>query len=300
MGSDSVGPDSSGCGSGSCSGGSMQGQLPQPENDSAIIAYNLCGVRHKIAVMSGKGGVGKSTVAVNLAAALTAEGKKVGLLDADVHGPSVPMMLGLPLEPLQAYPDGIHPVVTDSGLKVISIAFFLDNPSSPTIWRGPMKAGLIKQFLQDVVWGELDYLIVDCPPGTGDEPLSVIQLMDQPTGAIIVTTPQEVALAAVKKSIAFCRVMKLPILGIVQNMDGFICPHCGQGSDLFRTGGGKKLAEILGIPLLGSIPLTGEVAPSGDNGTPISLAVDSAVGSIFHEIASSLDAELETGSSINQ
>jgi Mrp family chromosome partitioning ATPase len=250
--------------------------------------------------MSGKGGVGKSTVAVNLAAALSAEGKKVGLLDADVHGPSVPMMLGLRPEPLKAFPDGIHPVVTDSGLKVISIAFFLDNPSSPTIWRGPMKAGLIKQFLQDVVWGDLDYLIVDCPPGTGDEPLSVIQLMEEPTGAIIVTTPQEVALAAVKKSIAFCRLMKLPIMGIVQNMDGFICPHCGLASDPFRTGGGQKLAEILGIPLLGSIPLTGEVASSGDNGTPVSLVGDSAVGNIFTEIATSLDADLENTCSIEQ
>jgi Mrp family chromosome partitioning ATPase len=242
--------------------------------------------------MSGKGGVGKSTVAVNLASALAAEGKKVGLLDADIHGPSVPMMTGLSSESLPVFPDGIHPLTTDSGVKVISIAFFLDNPGSPTVWRGPMKAGLIKQFLQDVVWGELDYLIVDCPPGTGDEPLSVIQLMDQPTGAIIVTTPQEVALAAVRKSIAFCRIMRLPILGIVQNMDRFICPHCGIGSDPFRTGGGMRLAEVLGIPLLGSIPLTGEMAPSGDNGTPVSLAADSTVGKIFQDIAGFLDEDL--------
>lgn len=296
-----MGSNSSGCGAGSCSGGNnVQGRSLGPEDESAAIAYNLCGVRHKIAVMSGKGGVGKSTVAVNLAAALASEGKKVGLLDADVHGPSVPMMLGLPAKPLPVFPDGIHPITTDSGVKVISIAFFLDNPSSPTVWRGPMKAGLIKQFLQDVAWGELDYLIVDCPPGTGDEPLSVIQLMDQPTGAIIVTTPQEVALAAVRKSIAFCRIMKLPILGIVQNMDGFICPHCGQASDPFRTGGGRKLAEILGIPLLGSIPLTGEMAPSGDNGTPVSLAAESTVGNIFKDIADLLDADLMSASLTDQ
>jgi Mrp family chromosome partitioning ATPase len=210
------------------------------------------------------------------------------------------MMLGLPARSLPVFPDGIHPVTTDSGVKVISTAFFLENPSSPTVWRGPMKAGLIKQFLQDVAWGELDYLIVDCPPGTGDEPLSVIQLMDQPTGAIIVTTPQEVALAAVRKSIAFCRIMKLPVLGIVQNMDGFICPHCGQGSDPFRTGGGVKLAEVLGIPMLGSIPLTEEMAPSGDNGRPVSLAADSSAGNVFQDIAYFLDADLMSASLADQ
>jgi ATP-binding protein involved in chromosome partitioning len=293
--------DNRGIGTGSCSAGSnTQGCSPGPEGAEAAIARNMGRVRHKIIVMSGKGGVGKSTVAVNLAASLVAAGKRVGLLDADVHGPSVPIMLGLAGDTLRGSPEGILPVTTASGMKVISVSFFLENPAEPTVWRGPMKAGVIKQFLQEVAWGDLDYLIVDCPPGTGDEPLSVIQLMDDPSGAVIVTTPQEVALEAVKKSISFCRLLELPVLGIVQNMNGFTCPHCGESSNPFKNGGGEELAEVLGIPLLGSIPLTGEIAPSGDNGTPVSLAVDSAVGNIFHEIASFLDADLETTPTVDQ
>jgi len=286
--------DSRGIGTGSCSAGSnTQERSPGPEDAEAAIVRSTGRIRHKIIVMSGKGGVGKSTVAVNLAASLAAAGKRVGLLDADVHGPSVPMMLGVAGSTLQGSPEGILPVTTDSGMKVISVSFFLENPAEPTVWRGPMKAGVIKQFLQEVAWGDLDYLIVDCPPGTGDEPLSVIQLMDDPTGAVIVTTPQEVALEAVKKSISFCRLLELPVLGIVQNMNGFVCPHCGESSNPFKNGGGEKLAGVLGIPLLGSIPLTGEIAPSGDNGSPVSLLGESASGKIFRDIATRLHTDLE-------
>jgi Mrp family chromosome partitioning ATPase len=191
----------------------------------------------------------------------------VGLLDVDIHGPSVPKMLHLEDAVLTATEDSMLPVET-AGLKVMSIGFLLQNRDDAVIWRGPMKMGLIKQFLKDVAWGELDYLIVDSPPGTGDEPLSVCQLVKNPDGAVIVTTPQDVATADVRKSITFCRQLRLPVLGVIENMSGFVCPHCGTVTDIFKTGGGERMAREMGVPFLGRIPIDPAIGEAGDAGRP--------------------------------
>lgn len=254
------------CSSSSCSAASKKLSETQQEfEERRLLASRLCKIKHKIIVMSGKGGVGKSTVAVNLATALHMAGKKVGLLDVDIHGPSVPTMLGLEKNRVMEHDGELIPVDLD-GMKVISIGFFLKNPDEAVIWRGPMKIGVITQFIRDVVWGELDYLIVDSPPGTGDEPLSVCQTIEDADGAVIVTTPQKIASVDVRKSISFCRQIKMPILGVIENMSGFICPKCGETSSLFRTGGGQKLAEEMQIPFLGSLPIDPQISEAGDSG----------------------------------
>ena len=222
-------------------------------------------IEHKIVVVSGKGGVGKSTVAVNLAASLHMAGKRVGLLDVDIHGPSIPTMLGLEHEHVQNGDDGIVPVDAD-GLKVMSLGFLLHNMDDAVIWRGPMKIGVIRQFLADVDWGALDYLIIDSPPGTGDEPLSVCQLIAPLDGAVVVTTPQRVAAVDVRKSITFCRQVNVPVLGVVENMSGFACPKCGEVTQVFRSGGGRQIAESMAVPFLGSIPIDPGIAEAGDGG----------------------------------
>jgi len=228
-------------------------------------------IRHKVLVLSGKGGVGKSTVAVNLAVALQRAGRRVGLLDVDVHGPSVPTMLGLEGEQIFSEGEALLPVEHE-GLKVMSVGFLLRRREDPVIWRGPMKMGVIRQFLQEVEWGDLDYLIVDAPPGTGDEPLSVCQLIGEADGAIVVTTPQEVALSAVRKCISFCRKLELRVLGVVENMSGFVCPHCGLRTDIFLSDGGRRMAEEMRVPFLARIPLEPVVALSGDGGEPFTAA----------------------------
>ena len=225
----------------------------------------LCRIQKKIVVLSGKGGVGKSTVAVNLATALALNGLRVGLLDVDIHGPSVPTMLGLENETLKGGPDGLFPVEF-GGLKVMSIGFLLQNPDDAVIWRGTMKMGVIKQFLMDVLWGDLDYLIVDAPPGTGDEPLSICQLIQPLDGAVIVTTPQKVAAVDVRKSISFCRRLDVPVLGVIENMSGFICPKCGEITQILPTGSGKKIASDMHVPFLGALPMDPAIAQSGDSG----------------------------------
>jgi Mrp family chromosome partitioning ATPase/predicted Fe-Mo cluster-binding NifX family protein len=222
-----------------------------------------------VLVLSGKGGVGKSTVAVNLAIALQREGFRVGLLDVDVHGPSVPTLLGLEGEQVLSEGEAFLPV-EHGGLKVMSVGFLLRRREDPVIWRGPLKMGVIRQFLQEVEWGDLDFLIVDAPPGTGDEPLSVCQLVGEADGAVVVTTPQEVALSAVRKCISFCRKLELRVLGVIENMSGFLCPHCGQRTDIFLADGGRRMAEEMSVPFLGCIPLERGVALSGDGGTPFS------------------------------
>ncbi len=224
-------------------------------------------IRHKVMVLSGKGGVGKSTVAVNLAVSLSLAGKKVGLLDVDIHGPSIPKLLHLEKAKVQIEHGAILPV-EKAGLKVMSIGFLLDNRDDAVIWRGPMKMGVIKQFLQDVEWGELDYLVIDSPPGTGDEPLSVCQLVKNADGAVIVTTPQDVATADVRKSITFCRQLNLPVLGVVENMSGFVCPKCGTVTDIFKTGGGERMASEMAAPFLGRIPIDPAVGQACDDGKP--------------------------------
>jgi ATP-binding protein involved in chromosome partitioning len=236
-------------------------------SESAALAGRMERIGRKIVVLSGKGGVGKSTVAVNLAVALSLSGARVGLLDVDIHGPSVPQMLRLGGARVQGSQDGILPVEAGP-LKVMSLGFLLETSETPVVWRGPMKAGVIRQFLTEVAWGELDYLVVDCPPGTGDEPLSVIQLIPGPDGAVIVTTPQEVALLAVRKSVTFCRQLKLPVLGVVENMSGFACPKCGEVAHIFKSGGGRQMAAAMGVPFLGEVPITQAVVESTDAGRP--------------------------------
>ena len=225
----------------------------------------LCRIRHKVIVLSGKGGVGKSTVAVNLATALMLSGKRVGLLDIDIHGPSIPTMLGLERETIHGSGEGLLPIDI-GGLMVMSLGFLLRNQDDAVIWRGPMKMSVIKQFLKDVVWGDLDYLIIDSPPGTGDEPLSVCQLIGTLAGAVIVTTPQRVAAVDVRKSITFCRQLHVPVLGIVENMSGFACPKCGEVTQILPSGGGKRIAEDMNVPFLGAIPMDPKIAEAGDSG----------------------------------
>ncbi len=258
---------------GSCSDGSCEASAQRPgESDDDYLkrqklVLRMKGIRHKIVVLSGKGGVGKSTVAVNLAISLSLAGKKVGLLDVDIHGPSIPTMLGLVNAGVQTDGQNLLPVEI-GGLKVMSVGFLLDNRDSAVIWRGPMKMGVIEQLLRDVKWGELDYLIIDSPPGTGDEPLSAVQLVGDMDGAVMVTTPQDVAAADVRKSLDFCRQLGLPVLGIVENMSGFVCPHCGEETPIFKGENGRKMAEAAGVPFLGSIPIDPNVGLSSDAGKP--------------------------------
>lgn len=249
------------------------------------VTRRLCSIKHKIIVLSGKGGVGKSTVAANIAATLAWEGFKVGLMDTDIHGPSIPTMFNLKNAQLFQTEDGIAPVEAGPNLKIISIAFFLQNPDDAVIWRGPMKMGVIKQFIKDVNWGELDYLIIDSPPGTGDEPLSVVQLIDDLDGGVVVTTPQEVASVDVRKSITFCRKINLPVIGVIENMSGFRCPKCGDITHIFSEGGGKKLAEEMNVPFLGAVPIDPDVVKAGDSGKPYIQAFrESAAAQAFEKI----------------
>ncbi|NLX50079.1 MAG: Mrp/NBP35 family ATP-binding protein [Methanospirillum sp.] len=225
-------------------------------------------VRHVILVLSGKGGVGKSTVAVNLAHALSSHGYNTGILDLDLHGPSVPKMLGIDGSRLQTIGDKIEPIRVTGTLSAISMAFLLPETSTPVIWRGPMKMSAIGQFLNDVNWGSLDFLVVDLPPGTGDEALTIAQLAPNVRGAVIVTTPQEVATLETSKAVRFAQKLELPVLGVIENMSGMVCPHCHAEIDVFGRGGGKRMAEKLGVPYLGSIPLDIDMREAGDEGRP--------------------------------
>ncbi len=225
-------------------------------------------IRHKIMVLSGKGGVGKSTVAANIAVALALEGRKVGLLDLDFHGPSIPKLLKLEQGQLRSDGKSIAPVEYLYGIKVVSIGFIMPERDAAVIWRGPMKMGAIKQFLSEVAWGELDDLVIDFPPGTGDEPLSAAQLLPDSDGAVIVTTPQDLALSDVRKSISFCRQLKLPVIGVIENMSGLVCPNCGTVIDVFKRGGGEAMAREMGVPFLGRIPLDPGIVEASDDGNP--------------------------------
>ena len=232
------------------------------------ISKNLKNIKHQILVLSGKGGVGKSSIAVNLAVWLSMQGKKVGLLDVDVHGPSVPKLLNLEGRRLQALGDRIGPVEYSENLKVVSVGFMINQEKDAVIWRGPMKYNAIRQFIGDVEWGSLDYLVVDCPPGTGDEPLSVVEMMDKADGAVVVTTPQQVSVTDVKKCLTFCEQLKLPVLGIVENMSGFVCPHCSKKTDIFGYDGGRDMSEEFGLKFLGSIPMDASMTTAADSGKP--------------------------------
>lgn len=280
-------PSSSGCPSSNSDQGCPSTAQADPQQK---LRGRMAGIKNKIVVMSGKGGVGKSTVSANLAAALS-KNAKVGLLDVDFHGPSIPRMFNLGNHQVMGRGDDILPAQVSSNLSVMSLGLFLDNATMPVVWRGARKQGAINQFLSDVEWGELDYLIVDCPPGTGDEPLGVIQTIGDATGAVIVTTPQEVALEDVRKSVSFCHEVNLPILGIVENMSGFACPCCDNVTHIFSKGGGEKLRDEMGVKLLGEIPIDPTIVQTCDNGAVISFqeSGEGVVAKAFDTIVGNLN-----------
>lgn len=261
----------------SCS--STESTTPQPQAahaqdvlESQLIQTRMKKIKRKILVLSGKGGVGKSTVSVNLAAALALSGNRVGLLDVDIHGPSIPKLLSLENASVTGSEKLINPVsvnISGGALSVMSIGLLLSSRDEAVVWRGPRKFGVIKQFLRDVEWGELDYLIIDFPPGTGDEPLAAVQLIGDADGAVVVTTPQEVSVQDVRRCLDFCQQVNLPVLGVVENMSGFVCPKCNEHIDIFGKDGGKTMANEMNVPYFGEIPIEPVVVASGDAGVPV-------------------------------
>ncbi len=268
----------------------------QKDKQMELVTKKMANVKHKIAVISGKGGVGKSLVTVNLAAALAANGRKgkVAILDADLTGPCVPKMLGLKGHKMEIGPGGILPAEGPEGIGVVSMDFLLPNDEAPVIWRGPLKMGAIRQFLGEVAWGELDYLLVDLPPGTGDESLSILQLLPDMDGVVIVTIPSEVSQAVVKKAVSFARQMKVPIFGIVENMSGMVCPHCGELIDVFSKGGGAKVSSEMDVELLGSIPMDPRVSVDSDSGIPFIYAhPQSPAAKTFKDVVGKIEDKIE-------
>ncbi|HOF02262.1 MAG TPA: iron-sulfur cluster carrier protein MrpORP [Spirochaetota bacterium] len=266
------------------------------QNRDMLRMENLQKIKNTIVVISGKGGVGKSTVSVNIAYALALQGRRVGIMDVDIHGPSIAKMTGIDNKRLVSEEEGKRPRPIEAvhNLFVLSIASMLESPDEAIIWRGPMKMGVIRQFLEDIDWPELDYLVVDCPPGTGDEPLSVIQLIGDVTGVVVVTTPQDVALLDVRKSINFVKKLETPILGIVENMAGFVCPKCGEKVDIFKSGGAEKVGKSFNVEVLGSIPIDGNIVNSGDEGKPYVYHYGKTEGGkIFSEIAEKLMVKID-------
>jgi len=287
-----------------CAAGAPPSPVARAQADETLQA-RLRQIRHRLIVLSGKGGVGKSTVAANLALALAQAGHTVGLLDVDVHGPSIPKLLGLENAEVETDATGLRPVCLRPNLKVMSIGFLVENAASAVIWRGPMKYNVIRQFLRDVDWGPLDFLVVDSPPGTGDEPLAVVQLIGQPSAAVVVTTPQDVAVADVRRSISFCRQLSLPVAGLIENMSGFVCPHCGKTTDLFKSGGGEALAHEMNVPFLGRVPLDSAVVVSGDGGKPFGDGLPQnpaarAFGLIVAAIQTGLQAQEQRETAVNK
>ena len=263
----------------------LQFKKDQKELEQKQLSERMAHVKHKIVVLSGKGGVGKSTVAVNLAYALKEGGKQVGLLDVDIHGPSIPKLLGCEFYRVYSRGNAIMPFEIEHNLKIMSIGFLMESSDDAIIWRGPLKYQVIKQFLKDVEWGDLDFLVIDSPPGTGDEPLSVAQLLGKADGAIIVTTPQQLAIVDVRKCVTFCRSLNLPVLGVIENMSGFRCPTCGSEFAIFKTSGGEEMAANMKIPFLGKIPLNAGIVEASDAGIPFIKALHhSEVSSLFRGI----------------
>ncbi|MFO7677005.1 MAG: Mrp/NBP35 family ATP-binding protein [Thermoplasmatota archaeon] len=268
--------------------------MQQKINHEKKITENMQRITHKIIVLSGKGGVGKSTVTANMAYALSQKGYNIGILDSDFHGPSIPKIVGIEDKKPESTANGFNPVLVSPHLKVMSIGLLLQDKDSPIIWRGPLKMGIAKQFLGDVHWGTLDYLIIDLPPGTGDEPLSIAQLIPDSDGAIIVTTPQDVALVSVRKSINFVKKMNIPILGIIENMSGFICPHCKKRIDIFKAGGAINAAKEFDIPFLGQIPIEPSIVITGDKGEPfLQKHALSEAGKTYTTIINKIDKTLK-------
>jgi ATP-binding protein involved in chromosome partitioning len=271
----------------------IQGNMPknpqQMQADQDIAVNESLGkIKNKILVMSGKGGVGKTSTSVNLSIALADKGYRVGIIDVDLHGPDIPRMLGLEGTPQVNENKKLSPISYSENLKAISIESFTPNKDDAIIWRGPLKFSAIKQFIGDIDWGNLDFLVIDAPPGTGDEPLTVAQTISD-AKAIIVTTPQEVALADVRKSINFCKTVKMEIFGLIENMSGFSCPHCGEMIELFGTGGGEKTANQMGVRFLGRIPFDPQMVACGDSGVCYQEShSDSAVTKVFVDVAAAM------------
>ena len=263
---------------------------PHAEQNAAV-EKSLGRIKQKLIVMSGKGGVGKTSTSVNLAIALANKGYQVGIMDVDLHGPDVPRMLGLKgMLDISKNSNKLAPMNRMDNLKVVSIESLTMSKDDAIIWRGPIKFSAIKQFIGDVDWGDLDFLIIDSPPGTGDEPLTIAQTI-QDAKAIIVTTPQEVSLADVRKSISFCKTVNMEIFGVIENMSGFVCPHCGESVDIFGTGGGEKTAAAASVPFLGRIPMDPRVVACGDDGCSIQEKyADSTVAIALGEIADKVAA----------
>jgi Mrp family chromosome partitioning ATPase len=266
---------------------------PQAERDASIKS-SLDKIKHKFIVMSGKGGVGKTSTSVNLSIALADQGLKVGIMDVDLHGPDVPRMLGMTglLELNQN--KKLTPMAYSKNLGAVSIESLTTNKDDAIIWRGPIKYSAIQQFIADVEWGDLDVLIIDSPPGTGDEPLTIAQMISD-AHAIVVTTPQEVSLADVRKSISFCRTVKMDIFGVIENMSGLACPHCGESIELFGSGGGERMAQSMGIDFLGRVPIDPNMVKCGDAGVPFQEKYgDSPVSAAFTDIAKKIGSLIES------
>ncbi len=271
----------------------LEAYKQQQTEDQERLKARMSQIKHKIAIISGKGGVGKSTVTANLGAALAKQGYKVGVLDADIHGPSIPRLYGLEGQQVKTGLTGAFPVPGPLEIKVMSIDFFLPE-QTPTIWRGPLKMRAIRQFLADIVWGELDYLLIDLPPGTGDEPLSVAQLLPELDGVIIVTMPSELSRIIVKKAITFANRLNMKIIGVVENMSGFVCPHCGVKTEIFQSGGGRKMAQEADVEFLGSIPIDPKVGADADKGLPFVIAhPESEASKAFNEIVGKVETKLK-------
>ena len=273
----------------------MEKRAREIQDELRRLKSRMSKIKHKIAVLSGKGGVGKSTVTVNLAMACAMHGYgSVGILDADITGPSVPKMLGLKGQRLQAGPPGAFPAIGPLGIRAVSMDFLLPTDETPVIWRGPLKTAAIRQFLSEFVWGELDYLFIDLPPGTGDVSLSIMQFIPEMDGAVIVTIPSEVSQIVVKKAVSFARKLNIPVIGIIENMSGFVCPKCGAKTEIFRAGGGKEIADDMGVPFLGSIPIDPNICEDSDKGMPFIINhPDSPSTKAFKEIVKKIEASLK-------
>jgi ATP-binding protein involved in chromosome partitioning len=264
--------------------------------ENKLLKIRMSKIKHKIAIISGKGGVGKTVTAINLAIAFASHGHdhSVGILDADIHGPCVPKMLGMRGQRLRMGPPGAFPAMGPLGLRVVSMDLLIPDDDEPVIWRGPLKMGAIRQFLSEIVWGELDFLLIDLPPGTGDEPLSVMQLLPEMDGVVIVTIPSEVSQIVVRKSVTFARQLRIPIIGIIENMSGLVCPTCGTDIDIFKTGGGSKIAEEMEVPFLGRIPVDPRICEDSDKGIPFIIEhPDSPATRAFMEIVKKIEESLK-------
>ena len=274
----------------------MAGPLLTEESiqEETALQDTLRNIKHVIIVMSGKGGVGKSTVSSNLAMSLSMKGFKTGVMDIDITGPNIPKMFAVEDRQLMVENEKLIPVSIPPSLKLMSMAFLLQSKDTPVLWRGPVKMGAIKQFIEDVNWGDLDYLVIDMPPGTGDEALSIVQLIPKADGMVIVTTPQDVALLDSRKSLVFGAEAHVPIIGIIENMSGFVCPHCGEVTNIFKSGGGEDTAKEMNVQFLGRIPIEPGIVDAGDSGIPIVLghpdsASAKAIGGIVDRIVKTVD-----------